>query len=29
LKLTDQEKQLFDASVSHVNELTSQVDKLL
>jgi len=29
LKLTDQEKQLFDASVSHVKELTSQVDKLL
>ncbi len=29
LKLTDQEKQLFDASVAHVKELTSQVDKLL
>jgi malate dehydrogenase len=29
LKLTDQEKQFFDASVSHVKELTSQVDKLL
>jgi len=29
LKLTDQEKQFFDASVSHVKELTGQVDKLL
>ncbi|MBN1765749.1 MAG: malate dehydrogenase [Sedimentisphaerales bacterium] len=29
LKLTDQEKQLLDASVAHVKELTAQVDTIL